>query len=267
MKTLWIVLGISVVGLGGWKLLASSTKTPLTTVRFGEVQALSDQSPVIVELFTSEGCSSCPPADKLLSALITDPATYGKEIIALSFHVDYWNSLGWKDPFSSSAFSERQRTYARKLGSGVYTPQMVVNGKTEAVGSDRTKVSALISAARNHPGTHSVSFSTTFSEDNQTINVAWEVSGDLKGQVLQLALVEKGLDVAVGRGENGGRSLHHDQVVRKFVTLDLQKAEGRGTTEIQIPTAVNRKNAALVGYVQDQASWAISGAKQAGLPL
>ena len=102
------------------------------------------ERPIVVELFTSEGCSSCPPADALLAELATRP-----EVLALSFHVDYWDRLGWKDPFSSAAATARQRHYAEILGLGnVYTPQIVVDGRWQAVGSDRGEVEHALDAAR-----------------------------------------------------------------------------------------------------------------------
>src|SRR5260370_31679799 len=116
--------------------------------------AESPRTPVLVELFTSEGCSSCPPADLLLSHLQQSQPIPGVEVIALSEHVDYWNQLGWIDPFSSAGLTERQRQYASVLhGDGVYTPQMVVDGKTGFVGSDSQKPLRAIAAAAKAPRT------------------------------------------------------------------------------------------------------------------
>src|SRR5215472_14756494 len=113
----------------------------------GAASAGASERPIVVELFTSEGCSSCPPADALLAELAGRP-----DVVALSFHVDYWDRLGWKDPFSSAAATERQQRYASLLGlATVYTPQIVVDGKWQAVGSDRAEVEhALVSARREH---------------------------------------------------------------------------------------------------------------------
>ena len=112
----------------------------------------SASSTVIVELFTSEGCSSCPPADSLLKKLSEEAAIPGVEIIALEEHVDYWDHLGWKDPFSSSAFTERQNDYARKFGNGgAYTPQMVIDGQKEVIGSRSQEARELIQKAADQP--------------------------------------------------------------------------------------------------------------------
>src|SRR6267154_676632 len=114
---------------------------------FGIAPAEAGERPIVVELFTSQGCSSCPPADALLAGLASRP-----EVLALSFHVDYWDRLGWKDPFSSPEATRRQHRYAELLGlATVYTPQIVVDGKWQAVGSDRTEVERALSSARGNP--------------------------------------------------------------------------------------------------------------------
>src|SRR5882757_9487139 len=113
---------------------------------FGIAPAEAGERPIVVELFTSEGCSSCPPADALLAGLASRP-----EVLALSFHVDYWDRLGWKDPFSSPEATQRQHRYAELLGtSTVYTPQIIVDGKWQAVGSDRSEVERALDAARRN---------------------------------------------------------------------------------------------------------------------
>src|SRR2546430_11354979 len=126
----------------------------IMTISAAIAAAEAPPTPVLVELFTSEGCSSCPPADLLLSRLQQSQPIAGVEVIALSEHVDYWNQLGWTDPFSLAGLTERQRQYAAALrGEGVYTPQMVLDGKTGFVGSDSQKALGAIAQAAKSPRT------------------------------------------------------------------------------------------------------------------
>ncbi len=164
-------------------------------------------SPVLVELFTSEGCSSCPPADALLSRLQADP-----RIVALAYHVDYWDSLGWKDPFASAAFTGRQREHAARFDRGrLYTPQMVVDGAQGFVGSDEGAALRSIAAGRPKPGLR-------LSVLGNRLGVDADAAGEIA--TVWLALAEDGLESRVLRGENAGRALRHDGVVRELRRLD-----------------------------------------------
>jgi hypothetical protein len=172
--------------------------------------------PVVVELFTSEGCSSCPPADQLLSALLKDQPVAGAEVIPLSMHVTYWDQLGWKDPASSSAATARQHDYSRVFGEDrVYTPQAVIDGREELVGSDESGVKRAVAKAAAQP--HARLIVTAVSDRNVpgvSVTVT-DVPGDIKESLeLVYCLVEDGLTSIVKRGENGGRTLRHDAVVR-----------------------------------------------------
>jgi hypothetical protein len=176
---------------------------------------------VVVELFSSEGCSSCPPAEAVLKALDADAPVSGAHVIALELHVDYWNSLGWSDPFSKAEFTERQRAYNVALGKrGVYTPQLVVDGAAELVGSDRRKAEASIGAAA---AVAHVPVRLVRDGGTVTIDVA---SG--KDEVLDvyLARTERGLATQVERGENAGRTLAHGPVVRSLVRIG-ETADGK----------------------------------------
>src|SRR5437899_9368513 len=191
---------------------------------------------VVVELFTSEGCSSCPPADELLGHLRQDLAGKNIQVIPLGFHVDYWNSLGWKDRCSSAEFSQRQEQYARSLRvDGPYTPQMVVDGELEFVGNSAGQAQRAISQAANQPEVAEVKISVA-SADQLTVHVESPVStGDVN---VMLAITEDNLTTKVGSGENGGRTLHHAAVVRELRLL------GRlhdGSFEANVPVKVEKE--------------------------
>jgi hypothetical protein len=171
-------------------------------------QARAENGPVVVELFTSQGCSSCPPADIFL----TDLAHTRGDVLPLAFHVTYWNYLGWKDPFSLDAATARQRDYARYLGEdGVYTPQMVVDGSAGFVGSDRNAGLAAISKA----SAKSVPLSVHRDDGQLTIVVG---SGPGQGQVL-LVGYDPSHRTAIGRGENSGHTLEESNIVRSLTPV------------------------------------------------
>lgn len=163
---------------------------------------------VILELFTSQGCSSCPPADALLSDLGARPG-----VIALAYHVDYWDDLGWKDPYSSPQWSARQAELSGALGAGLYTPQLVVNGRAQVVGSSRAKAEAAIAAAAAQAQIP-VTVSARRSGDDLRVSYAAALR---EGDRVRVALTESGLVTRVERGENRGRTLRNDFVVRSLV--------------------------------------------------
>ena len=174
---------------------------------------------VVVELFTSEGCSSCPPADNVLADLAAQNAVDGVQIIPLGMHVDYWNYLGWGDRFSSPQFSDRQQQYARIFDSNeVYTPQMIVDGTEQFVGSDRQKaIAAIANAAAKAKGTIAIKLAPDSKDGNSVVGKI-SVDGihrnrDVAVDVL-LAITEDDLSSDVPRGENAGQTLHHTAVVR-----------------------------------------------------
>jgi len=170
------------------------------------VPAQAGERPVVVELFTSEGCSSCPPADALLVELANHP-----DVLALSLHVDYWDRLGWKDPFSSPEATARQERYARLLGiETVYTPQIVVDGRREMVGSDRSAVERALDAAHHDPGAVPV----TLSYNNSQARITMGRGGDAANASVVLIGFDRRHVDTVERGENSGRTLTHVDVVR-----------------------------------------------------
>jgi hypothetical protein len=231
--------------------------------------------PVVVELFTSEGCSSCPPADALLIQLENAQPVAGAHIIVLSQHVDYWNRLGWIDPFSSGQFSRRQSEYAASLGqNGVYTPQMVVDGAVGFVGNDAANARAAIRQAATLPKAEVVL--TVGALRASKIPIAVQVSrldavassGNLD---LVLAVTETGLASQVSAGENSGRRILHTGVVRILKALgkvDAAKHERYASqTEIDLPAAWNRGNLKAVAFLQSRASRRIVGAAEMTLSM
>ncbi len=196
---------------------ASSASAALTPAAVGAA------GPVVLELFTSQGCSSCPPADRLLGELVDSGALGDRAVIAMAFHVDYWNDLGWADPFSRAQWSQRQRQYADSLGeAGVYTPQLVIGGRAHVVGSDRRKLArAVEQAAVARP------LSVTATWSPRAVQV--RATGAVAGEELWVALWQDGLSTEIARGENRGESLRGDHVVRQLVRLG---ADGTATVAI-----------------------------------
>lgn len=219
--------------------------------------------PVVVELFTSEGCSSCPPADRLLQQLHRMQPVDGVEIIVLSEHVDYWNRIGWIDPFSSKAFSDRQHWYSMRWPARVYTPQAVVDGLVERIGSQAQRIKKVIrAAAQEEKGEVRIDAA----DGTATVTVS-DLPRNVPAEV-RFAVVEDDLSVDVKRGENKGRRLSHVGVVRTFETVG-QIRRGEDETSIEVPFAVEqdwrRENLRLVAFVQERRTRAIVAA--ATVPL
>lgn len=212
------------------------------------------RTPVVVELFTSEGCSSCPPADAALARLARRQPVEGAELIALGFHVDYWDGLGWKDPYGSPAFSARQRRYALEGDENrVYTPQMVVDGERRFVGDEDT-ARAQAAAAAKRPKLP-VRVTARVDGDSAVLTVRLD-SAPPPGTELWAALTEDGLSSQVTRGENQGRTLEHAAVVRAQVALPAPRADGAGgfVSETRVPLKPGWKREALraVGVLQER---------------
>jgi hypothetical protein len=214
--------------------------------------------PVVVELFTSEGCSSCPAADAALLELARAQSVPGVEVIALGEHVDYWNRLGWKDGFSAPAYTARQRQYATGFGTGSYTPQAVVNGRYEFVGSRTAELAAAVAKAAQAP---QAAVSVAITGGTAQVQVRSLPPGTPATEVL-LAITESGLASQVGRGENAGLLLQHAAVVRQLLSLGQVGANGTfsATSVIQLAPSWKRPNLRVVALVQEVASRRIVGA-------
>jgi hypothetical protein len=236
----------------------------------GEVRAQpeGEKTPVIVELFTSEGCSSCPPADVLLLQLEDKQPVAGAEIIALSEHVDYWNRLGWTDPYSSALFSQRQSEYSKAFGlDDIYTPQMVVDGTTQLVGNNPKKALEVITKAVNTPKAKVTivgSVKTQAKETAVTIsveNLPQMRAGD-HAEVM-IAVTESNLNSSVLRGENSGRKLAHTAVVRKLKSIgkmDSSNHHFSATQSVAMEKGWKPGNIKVVAFVQERGSRRILGA-------
>lgn len=214
----------------------------------------------LVELFTSEGCSSCPSADELLARIQKE--TQDKPVYVLAYHVDYWNNLGWKDVFSNALFSKRQREYSAYLNARVYTPQVVVNGKTELVGSDEPVLRETISNALATAQTAQVSLQAQQNGDKLTVN--YEATGGSASQQLLITVVQKTAISKVAKGENSGRTLSHIQIVRELKTVALNQAK-KGQTNINLPKEFAPQGWEVVGFIQDKASGEVLTATKAVL--
>ncbi|MBZ5719118.1 MAG: DUF1223 domain-containing protein [Acidobacteriia bacterium] len=223
----------------------------------------SGASPVLVELFTSEGCSSCPPADRLLQDLDRQPVS-GVQFIVLSEHVDYWNHIGWKDPFSSSFFSDRQSAYSDHFGlSGVYTPQMVVDGNTEFVGSDSHRAAQAAEKARAQEKVP-VHISAISWDGPHTLHAHIEAgqSGASKNADVYVVVALNQAASQVSAGENSGRHLTHVAVVQSLTKVgSLEKGKSFAQdVRLALDPKTDPANLRVIAFVQESGPGKVLGA-------
>jgi hypothetical protein len=225
-------------------------------------------TPVLVELYTSEGCSSCPPADALVDELARLQPVEGVEVVALGFHVDYWNSLGWADPFSSADHSARQALANEALGrDGVFTPQVLVNGRRSLVGSDGEALRRALGRERERSPA-SVALSARASGDRLELSVAVDgPTAVAAGEAAEVwvAVTEAGLSTEVRRGENAGRTLRHAPVVRRLLRLGQLPSSGPLTTSVELPAGWRRERLKAVAFVQERKGRQVLGVAAAPL--
>ncbi len=222
--------------------------------------ANAQRAPVIVELFTSEGCSSCPPADNLLSRL--PKALPDIDVIPLSEHVDYWNHLGWKDRFSSALYTERQQDYIRTFHlESPYTPEIVVNGQLQVSGGDERGVVQAI--RKSAEGPRAATGMVLASPGMIRITVG-HIPEQVRGAEVFLAITESGLESSPNKGENSGARLQHVGVVRTLSSLTRMDTKRNPTYTVDTKLNPNaewrRENLQYVVFVQDRASRKIIGA-------
>ncbi len=213
----------------------------------------------VLELFTSEGCSSCPPADRLLMETAQDYQS-SLPLFVLGFHVDYWNYIGWDDPYSKTDFSERQRNYAKFLNSSVYTPQLIVNGEDELVGSNRPKLEAALTKALNKAAISKIEIIESNIKTDGKLNIAYQLSNVPQKSYLNVAIVENDLKSDVKKGENKGKQLNHTNVVREFSTYKVPEGDFTGEANLTIPDYINKKNTQIFLYIQNVEDMAVTGA-------
>jgi hypothetical protein len=212
---------------------------------FSAVAADPVRMPVLVELFTSEGCSSCPPADRHLQQL-------DSEVIVLSEHVDYWDHQGWKDKFSSPAFTERQETYAKQFGiDSPYTPQMVVDGVAQFTGGDTRRAAAEIDKAGNRPKANILLGRTVAGVDVEIEAVPHECD-------IWLVLADNSDVTRVAAGENRGRTLTHVAVVRSIRKIGYVKRGGTFSRQVELPSGASGQR--IVVFLQEAGQARVFGA-------
>jgi len=228
-------------------LIASDLSTSLAQ------NITDDKGFAVVELFTSEGCSSCPAAEKALSRLHDEY----KDVCFLEFHVDYWNYLGWKDEYSNKTYTKRQQDYAQTFGlNSTYTPQAIVNGNKEMVGSDNNKLQNAIQQSLKHK--QSVKLEIKAVSTGKSLTVSYNV-GEVDG-LLNIALVQLHAETDVKRGENSGRKLTHTNVVRVFKTIPIEK--GQSNVVIELPDGLSKNDCHIIGYLQKNGDGEILTAKE-----
>jgi hypothetical protein len=223
------------------------------------VKELAEAKPgfAVIELFTSEGCSSCPAADELAIALSKE---YTGNVYFLGYHVDYWNYIGWKDKFSKADYTERQKQYAAafKLRS-IYTPQVIVNGKRELVGSDQARLRQAITEELKINSLVKIKLSAELDKDGVSVLYTTSVSDK---NMLTIALVQLHAETPVKRGENSGRRLRHINVVREIENILIDK-KGSGEIRFEIPDGLVASNIKLIAFIQDKDNLGVVAATEA----
>jgi hypothetical protein len=256
MKKISLVLFVA-MALTCFLFLMASSKINEQPVK---IPATNTNGFAVLELFTSQGCSSCPSADELLGQYALQK---NKQIIALAFHVDYWNRLGWIDSFSNSKYAERQRNYAAHFNKeSVYTPQLVVNGKKEFVGSDANKATMAIENALKESAAIQLSISNIKTEGGK-VYFNYAALGNLSNISISAALVQATIFTHIKAGENRGLKETGYNVVRDFITSSEQNKEGM--LSLQLPVGTTTKDFSIVLLAQNNISGNIAGALQTSL--
>ncbi len=226
---------------------------------------VASSSVAVVELFTSEGCSSCPPADKLLNELVENVVDNDLPIYVLGFHVDYWNYIGWEDRFSDPIYATKQKSYAQILNSSVYTPQMIVNGSQQFLGSSRPKMESALESALKVPAKTNITVLGKKTGAQGQLIFDYQVKNVPENSYLSIGIVESSLSSDIQAGENNGKSITHANVVRAYRAINLKKGNGEGEIGIALPKELNQANSKAILYVQNRGDLEITGAIQIDL--
>jgi len=214
----------------------------------------------LIELFTSEGCSSCPAADEALEE--TQKMYSDKDVLIVGYHVDYWDKLGWKDIFSDASFTQRQEYYSNIFHlNSIYTPQVVVNGRKEFIGSNKSKLVSSIEEQLNERSAVSIKLNVVQYTEGK-IDVHYSAEGvDAKKEQAILVLVQKMATNEIKKGENNGRTLHHINIVRNIFYLPLKEK----TTNFRLPAGLQKEDVFVAGFIQDKRSGSIKAMQSASV--
>lgn len=256
LKIAALLGSLTLACLAGRAFIHSTPSSALTLTRPAKGFA-------VVELFTSEGCSSCPPADQLVARIKRE--SKDQPVYILAFHVDYWNRLGWKDSFSDAGYTRRQNQYATWLNlQSIYTPQIVVNGSKEFVGSDEPALRKAINGDLEETSPALLTLSDIKTGQGR---VDWQYQTQNTGNNISLlvAIVQRTATTAVRAGENGGQTLSHVQIVRNITSSGL-KANGSGGGSISLPKGVSPGDEELIAFLQNNDNGHIIAATSAMLP-
>lgn len=247
-------------------VFAAGLMAGLPAISFAQDASTNSKPAVVAELFTSEGCSSCPPADTLLAELDRRKTFAGVPVIVLSEHVDYWNHDGWHDPFSSEQWTQRQNDYNLRFRlESVFTPQLVVDGTQQVIGSNSSQVAHAIETAAAQPGKLQIEI-TNSSWDNDVLHAMVSVpelsSQTAKGTTLYAVLADDEDTSNVGRGENSGHTLKHVSVVRVMQKVSALHGPYSGAVDIKLPHGVSHGKMRLIVFAQKGDNGQIFGAAQ-----
>ena len=220
-----------------------------STARLKNKMAKEQDGFALIELFTSEGCSSCPAADEVLEEI--QKKYSDKSVLVLGYHVDYWDKLGWKDIFSDGSFTQRQEYYSTILHlNSIYTPQVVINGRKEFIGSNKSKLISSIEEQLKESSAVSIELNVV-QNTGEKIEVHYSAKGvDAKKDQAILVLIQKMAVNEIKKGENKGRTLHHINIVRNIFYLPLKEK----TTNFTLPAGFSKKDFFVAGFIQDKRS-------------